>query len=260
MVSTATSLDLPKATPSATRGSNDVLDTDYMRISVVGSNLPGEAISDQVSSQRLWLLEPLVQQRPDPHVTLSNLESWERGMFVLRHGQMFSWSVAKRTPSNPQTNASVAGQYMSQWLDQRPVVVFAPKSDPLNITRQLDDLRDLEDGWADGMQYIGDWGNGFGKAPSHEGLRWLAKQFERFYPQDAPRPYIYPTPEGGISAEWPLGNVASSLEVDIDAHSAEWFRVDLESSSSDDRVVNLDDSADWRWVVEQLRRDSNQAG
>ena len=121
------------------------------------------------------------------------------------------------------------------------------------IKRRLAELRDLQDGWADGMQNVRDWGSGFGKAPSHDGLAWLTVQFERFYPNDAPRPRIYPTPEGGIQAEWPLGD----LEIDIDAHTAEWFSTDLSVDSSEECILNLDDPTDWQWVIDQLRRDAN---
>ncbi len=127
----------------------------------------------------------------------------------------------------------------------------------LDIKRRLAELRDLEDGWADGMQNVRDWGSGFGKAPSHDGLDWLAAQFERFYPDDAPHPYLYPTPEGGVQAEWSLGDIESSLEIDIDAHTAEWFCTDLSTDFLEERVVNLDDPVDWQWVADQLRHHAN---
>ena len=123
----------------------------------------------------------------------------------------------------------------------------------LDIKRRLTELRDLKDGWADGMQNVRDWGSGFGKAPSQDGLDWLAAQFERFYPNDAPRPRIYPTPEGGVQIEWSLGD----LEIDIDAHTAEWFSADLNADSSEERILNLDNPTDWQWVTNQLRRDAS---
>ena len=123
----------------------------------------------------------------------------------------------------------------------------------LDIKRRLTELRDLKDGWADGMQNVRDWGSGFGKAPSQDGLDWLAAQLERFYPNDAPRPRIYPTPEGGVQIEWSLGD----LEIDIDAHTAEWFSADLNADSSEERILNLDNPTDWQWVTNQLRRDAS---
>lgn len=123
----------------------------------------------------------------------------------------------------------------------------------LDIKRRLAEFRDLEDGWADGMQNVRDWGSGFGKAPSHNGLDWLAAQFERFYPDDAPRPRLYPTPEGGVQAEWSLGD----LEIDIDAHTAEWFDADVNDDSMEERVLNLDDAADWQLIADLLHRDPN---
>ena len=52
----------------------------------------------------------------------------------------------------------------------------------LDIAAQLDRLRNLKDGWADGMQHPRDWGKGYGKAPSHEGLDWLCDTLGREYP------------------------------------------------------------------------------
>ncbi len=73
--------------------------------------------------------------------------------------------------------------------------------DPLDIARRLTELKGLNDGWADGLQPAGQWGEGYGKAPPAEGLDWLAEQFRLRYAPDLLRPYLYPTPEGGVHAE-----------------------------------------------------------
>lgn len=53
-------------------------------------------------------------------------------------------------------------------------------------------LRALKDGWLDGE----------GLAPPSYGLDWFDAAFARFYPADAPRPYVYPMPDGGVQLEW----------------------------------------------------------
>ena len=73
---------------------------------------------------------------------------------------------------------------------------------PLDIAAQLEELRNLKDGWADGIQHPSDWGSGYGKAPRHDGLNWLWDRLEREYPDDLPLTCIYPTPEGGVQMEW----------------------------------------------------------
>ena len=73
------------------------------------------------------------------------------------------------------------------------------------------------------------------------------------YPDDAPLPYTYPTPEGGISMEWSAGNNAGILEIDLDAHSAEWLWFDRDSDDECERTLNMDESADWRWLASEIR-------
>ena len=125
---------------------------------------------------------------------------------------------------------------------------------PLDIAAQLDDLRNLKDGWADGVQHPRDWGNGYGKAPNHEGLDWLAGKFVREYPSDLPLPRAYPTPEGGVQLEWRLGRHDISLEVDIEGHGGEWNWVDLNSEEEGEKALDLDNGNDWKWAATELRR------
>jgi hypothetical protein len=54
---------------------------------------------------------------------------------------------------------------------------------PVDVPSRIDELRGLEAGWLDG----------YGKAPSQEGLNWFSNAFENRYPDDLALPYIYPT-------------------------------------------------------------------
>ena len=113
-----------------------------------------------------------------------------------------------------------------------------------DVPARLDELRGMRDGWLDGS----------GLAPKSAGLDWLSTAFDRHYPDDAPLPYTYPTPEGGISMEWSVENNEAMLEIDIDDHSAEWFWLDLDSDDEFERTLNLDDIADWQWLASEIRR------
>ena len=147
-----------------------------------------------------------------------------------------------------RTKYIIAGR--RQWSVENPGVPH-----PLDVTARLDELRELEDGWADGMQYPpSDWGNGYGKAPAHSGLDWLSEAFDRHYPDDAPLPYTYPTPEGGIQIEWSLGPYEASVEIDLESHSAEWDVVDIPGDTSEEKMLNLDDAEDWTWFASEVRR------
>ncbi len=126
--------------------------------------------------------------------------------------------------------------------------------DSLDVRRQLESLRSLKDGWAEGMQPADRWGEGYGKAPIPQGLDWLAGRFAACYPRDLPRPYLYPTPDGGVQAEWSLGANEASLEVDLASHQAEWHCLNVNTRQSVEWVLYLDDATAWAWLEQELRR------
>ena len=126
---------------------------------------------------------------------------------------------------------------------------------PTDIPAQLDELRNLKDGWADGIQHPSDWGSGYGKAPSHEGLDWLGDTLEREYPDHLPLPRIYPTPEGGVQMEWTLGRIDISLEIDLRDHTGYWHWVDVNDFDKEgEKALDLDDSDSWAWIAAEIRR------
>ena len=267
MVSTDTHNEVPEATASATHGSNSLRAQPYVHFLDPDKIVLPDALSDQLLDQQQWSMNAQIQE---PSLLSDVVPNYEAPTIVtvnrpvmsympIERPRFISWYINARssvTLSGLELRDSAISEHVIRVMKVIWSNVTLP-SDQLDIRRRLSELRDLRDGWADGAQNTRDWGSGFGKAPSHDGLDWLTEQFERFYPSDAPRPYIYPTAEGGIQAEWSLGDIESSLEIDIDAHTAEWFRADLKADSSGERIVNLDDPADCQWVAEQLRRDAN---
>ena len=120
--------------------------------------------------------------------------------------------------------------------------------DPLDVPSRLHELKDMQDGWLEGE----------GRALSSEGLNWLATQFEQYYPADLPLPYLYPTPEGGVRAEWSEGADAVVLQTDLDNHSASWLWFDRGSDTDHERELNLDDAEDRSWWVNEVRKKLRQ--
>ena len=116
--------------------------------------------------------------------------------------------------------------------------------EPLEVRARLDELRDMQDGWFEGQ----------GVAPSHDGLDWLATCFERSYPDDLCLPYLYPTFDGGIQAEWSFPFSEINLEVDLTTHQANWYNLDLQSEDDNIRPLNLDDRKVWAWLANEIRR------
>ena len=97
------------------------------------------------------------------------------------------------------------------------------------------------------------WLEGGGVAPSLDGLDWLASTFDRHFPDDLPLPYLYPTSEGGVEAEWSLGSQSVIFEVDLATHWGDWLCFDKQSDSEDTRSLNLDTADSWTWLVAEIR-------
>ncbi len=116
--------------------------------------------------------------------------------------------------------------------------------DPLDIPARLDEFRNINNGWI----------NGGGFSPNHNELDWLSARFERYFPDDLPLPYIFPTPEGNIEVEWSIGRCSIIFEIDLDSRQGDWLRFDKQSDEEDARFLDLDDDGKWKWVVSEIRR------
>ncbi len=104
-----------------------------------------------------------------------------------------------------------------------------PYPHPLDIRNRLDEFRNLKDGWLEGK----------GIAPSQEGLDWLTQAFEKHYPSEMPLPYLYPTAEGNVLAEWSIEQNEISLEIDLGKHVGEWHCLNMDTDKEDKGIFNL---------------------
>lgn len=108
--------------------------------------------------------------------------------------------------------------------------------DPLDIELRLEQLALLPDGWLDGK----------GKALSRECVRLLAASFEAHYAPTLPLPYLYPTPEGGVQAEWSGPDWEVSLEISLPSFAAELQAVRVADSFTREKKFQLKpESPDW---------------
>ena len=115
--------------------------------------------------------------------------------------------------------------------------------DPLDVPARLEELRNLKAGWLDGA----------GEVPSVAGLDWLSNVFSANFSNDAILPYVYPTPEGNLRAEWAAGGKESSLDVDLASHKGAWHGFNTQTQDEEERELNLDNSDDWAWLAMQVR-------
>lgn len=110
------------------------------------------------------------------------------------------------------------------------------------IKDRLAELRLLEDDWFEGGEI----------APPKEGLDWLEKAFNLHYPDETVMPHLYPTPEGGISAEWSDNRWDFTLDIHLINKRGSWHGLDFKTGEDDARELDLEDEKDWNWLIEKL--------
>ena len=123
-----------------------------------------------------------------------------------------------------------------------------------DVDMRIDELLVLKDGWLDGA----------GAAPSRDGLEWLRKQLTDHWPEEVPLPFLYPTLEGRIRAEWSSTEWEISAEIDIAIKQAEFFSTPLIEGDSDEASISLTTPADWKtaaqWVAKFAPKEPEAVG
>lgn len=115
--------------------------------------------------------------------------------------------------------------------------------DSLDVATRLEEISKLQEGWLDGT----------GHPLSKEGLFKLGKFFDTSFDADLPLPYLYPTAEGGVQAEWNLGDWAVSVEIDLSALQGEYQALNLKSTFCDDRSLDLSAPDGWSQLNTALK-------
>jgi len=116
--------------------------------------------------------------------------------------------------------------------------------DPLDIETRLEELAQLQDGWLDGK----------GRAPDRASLVRLAQAFDERFSTDLPLPHLYPTPEGGVQAEWTLGSWEVSLEITLPNLASEYQAVHTVTGETREHALLLaaEDGSGWAALNEVL--------
>jgi len=78
--------------------------------------------------------------------------------------------------------------------------------DEKDVPSRLQSLGLLKDGWLDGE----------GKAINNSFINWFSDEFERNFSPELPLPFLYPTLDGGIQAEWSINNNELSVIINPD--------------------------------------------
>ncbi|MEA5416521.1 hypothetical protein [Synechococcus sp. BA-132 BA5] len=115
------------------------------------------------------------------------------------------------------------------------------------------ELRDLATGWLEGK----------GAAPTSELLQLVGEWLAEHQRLDLEQPRLYPTPEGGVEAEWRIGRLDLSVEFDPSSGLAEWHQLDLDSGAVVEQRVVLQDAPGLRKLgnkLQQFLTHANQIG
>jgi hypothetical protein len=119
---------------------------------------------------------------------------------------------------------------------------FEKRHDTLNIKNRLKELSLLQNGWL----------NGEGAAPKKENLDWLLGAFENYYNSTLPAPYLYPTVDGGIQAEWTNGRHDVSLNIDLKTKKAFYQELNHDTDATEETTLLLNRDEDWKLLNNKL--------
>lgn len=100
----------------------------------------------------------------------------------------------------------------------------------LEVAKRLAVLAELPDGWLDGD------GSAIGKAA----VSWIADVLARAEAEGLPRPYLYPTLEGNVQAEWSFPDTEVSALFEYETRSASCVGVHTKSGAQRDEDIDLD--------------------
>lgn len=99
----------------------------------------------------------------------------------------------------------------------------------LDVGKRLRVFGTLADGWLD------DEGTSF---PA-DLLRWLERALVDAIDGGLPRPFLYPTPAGGVLAEWTFPDAEVSAEIDIERRIATLVGTKLKSGAVSEAALDM---------------------
>jgi len=123
-------------------------------------------------------------------------------------------------------------------------VEHAALLDPLDVPIRLQELAKLKDGWFDGE----------GKPLPEQGLAWFSGSFAANFDSELSLPYLYPTPEGMLRAEWTIRDWEISMDVNLNTKSVEYQALQTSSEECDEFSISLADDEGWQRLNSALQR------
>ena len=115
--------------------------------------------------------------------------------------------------------------------------------DDLDVPSRVELISLLKDGWL----------NGEGIAPQIDYLDWFSNSFESNFSPDLPLPYLYPTPEGNIQAEWSINNYEISLNVELASKKSTFHLLSLNNDEEKEIEIYLTEELGWTNLNKELK-------
>ncbi len=116
--------------------------------------------------------------------------------------------------------------------------------DELDVETRMEELAKLKDGWLDGA------GIGF----DSDTLKLLARDFDLNFDGELPLPHLYPTPDGGIQAEWSATPWDITLEINLENRNCALHALDLNSQKTIEKAFVLNADVGWKELNLELQK------
>jgi hypothetical protein len=111
-----------------------------------------------------------------------------------------------------------------------------------HLLSQMERIRSLQNGWHDGD----------GLTPSSHLLNQISTWLESHLRDEQPTPRLYPTPEGGVEAEWLIGHLDLSIEFEPNSYTVHWHAMDLDRNTVEEDTVPLHDTGKLQALDQKL--------
>lgn len=99
-----------------------------------------------------------------------------------------------------------------------------------NLKARVDELGELDNGWLDGE----------GEPLDPQGLVRISDALQELYEQSGiPIPYIYPTPDGNVQAEWTIGSWELNTVIDLASGKADVVAVNIDTNADAEAKINI---------------------
>lgn len=128
----------------------------------------------------------------------------------------------------------------SEYVGKRVEIVIKP----VGIESQLNNIAKLENGWFDGK----------GSTFNYDELKLLSDKFKQNFSPDIDSPYLYPTPDNCIRAEWTFKRYEVSLEIEIPSLNAYYHQLNLDTNEDIDAELQLSRTDGWNELNSKLQK------